>query len=58
MSDEHKDSTLDEEAEAALAALRRARLRAEKIARFTGTKLVESLDGNPVLVDPPPVEEA
>lgn len=38
---------------AALAALRRARKRAEAVARATGTDLVESVDGKPVRVPPP-----
>lgn len=36
-----------------LAALRRARLRAEELAARTGTKLVEVVDGEVVFVDPP-----
>ena len=36
----------------ALPALRRARRRAEEIARQTGTPLVFAKDGRPVLVDP------
>lgn len=37
-----------------LPALRRARRRAEEIARRTGTPLVLAEDGRPVLVDPGP----
>jgi hypothetical protein len=43
---------LDLEAAGALAALRRARLRAERIALASGTFLVEAVDGKPVLVAP------
>lgn len=39
----------------ALAALKRARLRAEEIARATGTHLVEVHDGKVVFVQPPPL---
>jgi hypothetical protein len=35
-------------------ALRRARKRAEELARQTGTKLVEAKGGKPVWVDPKP----
>jgi hypothetical protein len=45
-------SRIDREGEAALSALRRARQRAERLARATGTYLVEAVDGKPVLVDP------
>ncbi len=42
----------------ALPALRRARRRAEEIARQTGTPLVLAKDGRPILVEPgPPAEE-
>jgi hypothetical protein len=37
----------------ALAALKRARLRAEEIARATGTQLVQYENGQIVYVDPP-----
>ena len=40
----------------ALAAMKRARLRAEEIARATGTHLVEVHDGKVVFVQPPPRE--
>jgi len=43
---------------AALAALRRARKRAEEIARRTGTQLVLAKDGQPYLVDPGPADPA
>jgi broad specificity phosphatase PhoE len=36
-----------------LAALKRARLRAEEVARTTGTQLVQWEDGRVVYVDPP-----
>jgi hypothetical protein len=36
-----------------LAALKRARLRAEEVARATGTKLVQWENGKIVYVDPP-----
>jgi hypothetical protein len=44
----------DAEFEGALAAMKRARLRAEEIARATGTHLVEVHDGKVVFVQPPP----
>ncbi len=40
---------------AGLAALRRARKRAEEIARQTGTPLVLAKDGEPMLVAPEPL---
>jgi hypothetical protein len=40
----------------ALAALRRARKRAEELATRTGTMLIEAVDGKPVRVQPPPLE--
>ena len=43
---------IDVEAEAALAALRRARERAERVALMTGTCLVQAIDGKPVRVPP------
>ncbi len=46
----HEDPT----AEGALAALRRARLRAERLALTTGTCLVVAVDGKPVRVQPRP----
>ena len=45
----------DAEFEGALAAMKRARLRAEEIARATGTHLVEVHDGKVVFVQPPPL---
>jgi len=42
---------------AALAALVRARRRAEEVARQTGTKLVLCEGGRLSLVDPPPAEQ-
>jgi hypothetical protein len=42
----------EEEREAALAALKRARRRAEEIAAATGTMLIQSADGKPVRVRP------
>ena len=51
---ESKRRILDEMSELALAALRRARKRAEEIAARTGTALIESDDGKPVRVQPPP----
>ncbi len=57
---EHMNET---ERMGALAAMKRARLRAEELARATGTHLVEVHDGKVVFVQPPPsaaepVEEA
>jgi hypothetical protein len=47
--------TAEDEAmmERILVALKRARLRAEEVARATGTKLVQYENGMVVLVDPP-----
>lgn len=42
---------------AALAALARARRRAEEVARQTGTKLVLCEDGQLAFVDPPPEQK-
>jgi len=42
------------DAVAGLAALRRARKRAERIALATGTFLVQAVNGKPVLVRPKP----
>jgi len=44
----------ESELQGALAAMKRARLRAEEIARATGTHLVEVHDGKVVFVQPPP----
>ena len=44
---------LDASIEGALAALRRARKNAEKLAAQTGTSLIEAVDGQPVEVAPP-----
>lgn len=43
---------LDEETAGALAALERARHRAEEIAAATGTALIQAVDGKPVRVQP------
>lgn len=48
---------LDSETSRALAALIRARKRAERIAAQTGTDLIQAVDGKPVRV-PPPKETA
>jgi hypothetical protein len=45
---------IDVDAEAALAALKRARKEAEHIAAVTGTRLAQNVDGKPALVAPPP----
>jgi hypothetical protein len=45
----------EQERSAALAALQRAQRRAEKLARDTGTMLIQAVDGKPVRV-PPPVD--
>jgi hypothetical protein len=45
---------VDIDAESALAALRRARQRAERIALATNTCIVQSVDGKPVRVSPHP----
>jgi hypothetical protein len=43
--------------QAALAALKRASLRAEKLAAETGTDLIQAVDGKPVRVPPPRAED-
>ncbi|HUT77997.1 MAG TPA: hypothetical protein VM285_09940 [Polyangia bacterium] len=47
-----EDLGVKEEAVAALAALRRARRRAEELAAATGTALIQAIDGKPVRVPP------
>jgi hypothetical protein len=54
MSGENGKTRTDSSAEGALAALRRARLRAERLALTTGTCLVVAVDGMPVRVQPCP----
>ncbi len=54
MSTEESKQRLAGTAQEALAALRRARLRAERLALATGTYLVDSVDGKTVLVAPRP----
>jgi len=54
MSAENGKIRADSTAEGALAALRRARLRAERLALTTGTCLVVAVDGMPVRVQPRP----
>lgn len=45
---------LDAESAGALAALKRARKRAEETAIRTGTALIQAIDGKPVRVQPQP----
>jgi hypothetical protein len=45
---------IDDDVAGGLAALRRARLRAERLALATGTYLVDFVDGKPVRVAPRP----
>ncbi len=53
MSDERlKNGRPATDVNGVLAALRRARRRAERVALVTGTCLVESIDGKPVRVPP------
>ncbi len=49
---------IDANAEGVLAALRRARLRAERVALMTGTHLIQAVDGKPVRVTPRPTAQA
>jgi len=49
-----KENKYSHEATQALTALKRARLRAEEIARATRTMLVEARNGRPILIPPPP----
>jgi uncharacterized protein YggE len=61
MTDESTTFENDEdekERQDALAAMKRARLRAEKIAAETGTALIQSVDGKPVRVPPPRAEDS
>jgi hypothetical protein len=51
---EERKKRLEERSIVITAALMRARLRAEDIARRTGTKLIDMVDGKIVRVDPPP----
>jgi hypothetical protein len=51
--DKTEAKNIEQEREAALAAMKRARRRAEKLARDTGTMLVQAVDGKPVRVPPP-----
>jgi hypothetical protein len=48
------ESSIDVKAKLMLAALKRARRRAERIARATGTSLIESRNGRPVRIKPSP----
>jgi hypothetical protein len=57
MSAEKSVGRVGTDTEGVLAALRRARLRAERVALMTGTSLVVVIDGKTVLV-PPRTEEA
>lgn len=52
MSAEDEGKPMDPEAEGALAALRRARIEAERVAFVTGTFLVQVVNGETVLVPP------
>jgi uncharacterized protein YggE len=54
--DNTQTQSIEQEREAALAAMKRARRRAEKLARDTGTMLVQAVDGKPVRVPPPPAD--
>jgi hypothetical protein len=54
MSSKVREVIPDPEAEGALAALRRARLDAERVAWMTGTHLIQVRDGKPVRVPPRP----
>lgn len=45
-------SSIDVKARLMLAALKRARRRAERVARATGTSIVEARDGRPILIKP------
>jgi hypothetical protein len=54
MSDTLKNGYPTTDIEATLAALRRARRRAERIALATGTCIIEAVDGKPVRVPPRP----
>lgn len=54
MSSETGKRRIDILGEAALAALRRARKRAERIALMTGTDIIQAVDGKPVRVAPQP----
>jgi hypothetical protein len=51
--DRSKADFLAEISAGSLAAMKRARLRAEEIAARTGTVLIQAVDGKPVRVEPP-----
>jgi len=51
--DRRKADILAEISAGTLAAMKRARLRAEEIAARTGTALIQAVDGKPVRVEPP-----
>ena len=54
MNEATKGTSLDEEIKVALAALKRARKRAEEIAERTGTAIIQAdKDGAPIRVMPP-----
>lgn len=50
-------NTVEQDGQDALAALKRARLRAERLAAATGTDIIEAVDGKPVRVRPSRVSE-
>ena len=54
MSSKVREVIPDPEADGAIAALRRARLDAERVALMTGTDLIQAKDGKPVRVSPRP----
>jgi hypothetical protein len=58
MTGEGTRRQIDLNAEGVLAALRRARLRAERVALMTGTHLIQAVDGKPVRVTPRPTAHA
>jgi hypothetical protein len=58
MTGEGARQRIDLNAEGVLAALRRARLRAERVALMTGTHLIQAVDGKPVRVTPRPTAQA
>jgi hypothetical protein len=53
MNGEKTQGSFEEESEGALAALKRARQRAEELAARTGTDLIQAVDGKPVRIAPP-----
>ena len=57
-SKKQSNDSVEKEGQEALAALKRARRRAEKLAAATGTAIIEAIDGKPVRISPSNVSES